>query len=470
MAHTRTADRARRASRVGASPGPAVARSTGGDAEVASRAQRAPELHQPEQRAGNPLHDRRARRPQLRDRHRDLRHGVSAALGAQHELGVEEVRPVPARPHRVAEHTEVEHLHPVRVRDREPEAHPQQAGEDGSAEPARGAAGVGCAGRALGPDHDHGPGGVRRCVEQLERLLHELEVPEVDIEDHRDVAARLQQAGPQCLAVVRGPHGVDLDLGRLERDPGRDRGRAVGRAVLDDVDLELVAERAQSVDHRAHGRSEQRGFVVGRDDDRDHGASIMARGDRASRYAYGASSVVQAPVWCAARPQSTCTGVQEEPFVAAMPDVLKLNADGSADRLAVIVDASHGAHFSTTTFAELNALVNRLAHGLRALGAEQGDRIVWCGPNSLETIAVVHAARKAGLVAVPLSYRFTAEEMAYVIDNSDATLVVVDADYAELVDSVRDRIPKVRACVGYCATVERKELPADMVPWADVLA
>ena len=48
-------------------------------------------------------------------------------------------------------------------------------------------------------------------------------------------------------------------------------------------------------------------------------------------------------------------------------------------------------------FAELNELVNRLVHGLRAAGAEQGDRIVWCGPNSLEIIAVIHAARKAGL-------------------------------------------------------------------------
>jgi acyl-coenzyme A synthetase/AMP-(fatty) acid ligase len=156
--------------------------------------------------------------------------------------------------------------------------------------------------------------------------------------------------------------------------------------------------------------------------------------------------------------------------VVAMPDVLKLHADGSPDRLAVIVDASHGARFSTTTFAELNATVNRLAHGLLALGAESGDRIVWCGPNSLETIAVVHAARKAGLVAVPLSYRFTPEEMAYVIDNSDATLVVADADYADLVASVRDQLPKVRACVGFCATVEPKALPEGFVGWDETLA
>jgi acyl-CoA synthetase (AMP-forming)/AMP-acid ligase II len=153
-----------------------------------------------------------------------------------------------------------------------------------------------------------------------------------------------------------------------------------------------------------------------------------------------------------------------------MPDVLQLHADGSPDRLAVIVDASHGARFSTTTFAELNRLVNRLAHGLLALGAEAGDRLVWCGPNSLETIAIIHAARKAGLVAVPLSYRFSAEEMAYVIDNSDATLVVVDAEYAPVVASVRDRLPKVRGFVGFRATIEDTGLPDGFVPWDDVLA
>ena len=155
--------------------------------------------------------------------------------------------------------------------------------------------------------------------------------------------------------------------------------------------------------------------------------------------------------------------------MAAMPDVLKLHADGSPDRAAVIVDPSGGARPSTTTFAELNTLVNRLAHGMLALGAQPGDRIVWCGPNSLETIAVIHAARKAGLVAVPLSYRFTAEEMAYVIDNSDATLVVADAEYAPLIASVRNEIPKVKACIGYSATAEPKEIPAGFVDWRIVV-
>jgi long-chain acyl-CoA synthetase len=125
-------------------------------------------------------------------------------------------------------------------------------------------------------------------------------------------------------------------------------------------------------------------------------------------------------------------------------DPLALHAASSPERVAVVVDASGGARPSTTTFAELDRTVNRLANGLRSLGATPGDRLVWCGPNSLEVLVTIHAARKAGLTAVPLSYRFIAEEMQYVIDNSDATIVIVDGEQAPLIAEIRDRLAKVR--------------------------
>jgi long-chain acyl-CoA synthetase len=146
-------------------------------------------------------------------------------------------------------------------------------------------------------------------------------------------------------------------------------------------------------------------------------------------------------------------------------DILATHAESNADGPAVLVDASGGATPSATTFGELNALVNRLAHGLRSLGAEPHDRLVWCGPNSLEVLATIHAARKALLTAVPLSYRFTADEMAYVIDNSDATVVVVDAEQAHLVAAVGNQLPKVRAVVGYGGP-----LPDGFHDWDDVIA
>ncbi len=149
----------------------------------------------------------------------------------------------------------------------------------------------------------------------------------------------------------------------------------------------------------------------------------------------------------------------------ALPDPIFLHAQANPDRPAVLVDESGGATPSATTFAELNVLTNRAARAMHSLGAGPGDRLVWCGPNSLEVIVTIHAARKAGLVAVPLSYRFNADEMAYVIDNSNATLVVIDAEQAPLVASVRDRLPSVREVLVFGG-----DPPPGCCRWDDALA
>ncbi|MHB8670614.1 MAG: AMP-binding protein, partial [Acidimicrobiales bacterium] len=130
---------------------------------------------------------------------------------------------------------------------------------------------------------------------------------------------------------------------------------------------------------------------------------------------------------------------------APEPDPLVLHAAASPDRPAII-DGDR-----VLTFGDLNAEVNRLANGLLALGCGAGERTVWCGPNSWRVLAFIHAARKLGMVAVPLAYRFTAEEMAYVIDNSEATLVSVDAEQASLITGLRaeGRLPAVREIVVY---------------------
>src|SRR3954451_10818983 len=145
-------------------------------------------------------------------------------------------------------------------------------------------------------------------------------------------------------------------------------------------------------------------------------------------------------------------------------DVLTQHAHANGGKAAVIVDESGGGRPSATTFAELEVLANQLGHALLASGARRGDRIAWCGPNSLEVIATLHASRKVGLTSVPVSYRFNASEMQYVIDNSDATVVVVDAEQAPLLASVRDQLPKVRNVLVYGG-----EVPAKCVGWDEIV-
>ena len=145
----------------------------------------------------------------------------------------------------------------------------------------------------------------------------------------------------------------------------------------------------------------------------------------------------------------------------AEPDILTTWASATPDKLAVI-DPDESV---TLDYAELEARSNRLANGLRELGLRAGDRVVWCGPNSVEVLVVLNAARKIGLVAVPLAYRFTADEMRFVIGDSGALAVLVDAEQADRIAAIRDDLPEVKNVV-----VFRGPAFDGALAWDDVLA
>lgn len=127
-----------------------------------------------------------------------------------------------------------------------------------------------------------------------------------------------------------------------------------------------------------------------------------------------------------------------------MPDLLTAHAQVQPDKAAVIDDRVDGPT-TVLSFAALEDRANRLGRLLIELGlvAPEG-KVVWCGPNSPGLVVMINAARKIGITAVPLNYRLSDEEAAYVIDHSDATVVYVDAEFASMVHRIRAAIPKVR--------------------------
>jgi long-chain acyl-CoA synthetase len=127
-------------------------------------------------------------------------------------------------------------------------------------------------------------------------------------------------------------------------------------------------------------------------------------------------------------------------------DFLTAYAAAIGDKLAVVDDRPDG-WVRSLTFAELNVYANRLANGMLDLGVRPGDKIVWCGQNSLPIIVLTHAARKIGLTAVPVNYRLSDDEATYVTDNSDSVLAFVDAAYARLFERIRPATPRLRDVV-----------------------
>jgi fatty-acyl-CoA synthase/long-chain acyl-CoA synthetase len=131
-----------------------------------------------------------------------------------------------------------------------------------------------------------------------------------------------------------------------------------------------------------------------------------------------------------------------------MTDLLTMLAGQFGDKPALIDDRPDGT-LMEWSFADLEGNANRLARVFLDHGIKPKDKIMWCGHNSVWTVACGHAARKVGAVSVPLNYRLTAEEAAYVTDNSDARIVFIDADHAGLFEEIRKEIPNVEQVIVY---------------------
>jgi fatty-acyl-CoA synthase/long-chain acyl-CoA synthetase len=116
---------------------------------------------------------------------------------------------------------------------------------------------------------------------------------------------------------------------------------------------------------------------------------------------------------------------------------------GAHPEKPAIVDDRLGADVVTLTFADLDRRANQLAAVLLESGARPGTKVITWGQNSAGLLVATHALRRIGAVAVPLNYRLVPEEAAYVIDNSDASVVYIDAEYAGVLDQIRASVPKV---------------------------
>jgi fatty-acyl-CoA synthase/long-chain acyl-CoA synthetase len=125
------------------------------------------------------------------------------------------------------------------------------------------------------------------------------------------------------------------------------------------------------------------------------------------------------------------------------PDPLALHAARTPDKPALIDDRP-GRRPATWSFGELDRQANRVANALLGLGVQPGETVLWCGMNSPGVVRIMHGARRAGLTSVPLNYRLTPEEAAYIVDDSDAAAVYTDAEFAGTFAKIRGQIPKVR--------------------------
>jgi long-chain acyl-CoA synthetase len=114
-------------------------------------------------------------------------------------------------------------------------------------------------------------------------------------------------------------------------------------------------------------------------------------------------------------------------------------------------------------YATLDRRTDALAAALAALGVAPGDRIAVLMRNRPEMLEAMFATFKVGGCLVPLNSRFTADEVAYHVDDAGAVAVLTDAEGADVVSDATDRARVHVVVAGTASVPDRAHRHDDLV-------
>jgi len=99
------------------------------------------------------------------------------------------------------------------------------------------------------------------------------------------------------------------------------------------------------------------------------------------------------------------------------------------------------------TYAQFEQAVDRTAALMSGHGIKKGDVVSLLMPNSAEYIIAYFACWKLGALAGPINSLLKAQEIAYVISNSEARMILVHPDHGEIIDSIRSEVPLLETVI-----------------------
>ncbi len=116
------------------------------------------------------------------------------------------------------------------------------------------------------------------------------------------------------------------------------------------------------------------------------------------------------------------------------------------------------------TYGDFAARVRGLAAGLDELGAGAGDRVAVVTPNAARLLELFFAVTSYGRILVPINFRLQAAEIAYIVEHSGATTLLVDPEHAKPLGTVNVKNRLVLGKESDAALVHADREPA---PWAN---
>jgi fatty-acyl-CoA synthase len=119
-------------------------------------------------------------------------------------------------------------------------------------------------------------------------------------------------------------------------------------------------------------------------------------------------------------------------------DLWEINADQLPDMPALVQGDRR------VSWSQLDRRADGVAAWLLGLGVVEQDKVAQYLYNCPEYLESMFAAYKIGLVPVNTNYRYADDELLYLWDNADAVAVVFHGTFAERIEQLRERLPKVK--------------------------
>lgn len=110
----------------------------------------------------------------------------------------------------------------------------------------------------------------------------------------------------------------------------------------------------------------------------------------------------------------------------------------------LIENSPAGEYRREMTWQVFDEKANRLANLLLKRGIKKGDKVAILLMNCLEWLPIYFGILKTGAVAVPLNFRYTAEEIKYCLDLSDTVALIFGPEFIGRIETIYDQIPKVK--------------------------
>ncbi|MFO7739666.1 MAG: AMP-binding protein [Desulfatiglandaceae bacterium] len=124
-------------------------------------------------------------------------------------------------------------------------------------------------------------------------------------------------------------------------------------------------------------------------------------------------------------------------------EILARNARMYGDKIALTEREPSKNKRATLTWKEFDDTANQVANALLAKGVRKGDKVIHLMMNCLEWLPAYFGILRTGAWAVPLNFRFTAQDIRYCAEIAEAKALIFGEDFVERIDTVRDDLKTI---------------------------